>query len=189
MVGMIELQKGVSAKEIEKPFAQTLAKYQPPFVKGNLKVELAQLKDYYLTSNNSSVQKTITTLSLIAVFILLLAIINFININIGTSSYRLKEIGLRKVFGSAKMQLIVQFITESLLLTFLAAIISVVLYQILVPVFSELLHTTLDPFWQFNFTEIIFLVLLIIAVGFISGVYPAFVLSSSNINSCCERKN
>ena len=52
MVGMIELQKGVSPKDIEKPFEQVLEKYQPPFVKGNLKVELAGLKNYYLVQNN-----------------------------------------------------------------------------------------------------------------------------------------
>ncbi|HXB30887.1 MAG TPA: ABC transporter permease, partial [Puia sp.] len=125
MVGMIELQKGVSPKEIEKPFERVLEKYQPPFVKGNLKVELAGLKNYYLTQNNFAVQKMITSLSLIAAFILVLSIINFININIGTSSYRLKEIGLRKVFGSVKLQLMMQFMAESWMLTLIATIISI----------------------------------------------------------------
>jgi putative ABC transport system permease protein len=184
MVNMIELKKGVTAKDLEKPFEQTLVKYQPPFVKGNLKIELAKMEDYHLKSNNSAVQKTLTTLSLIAAFILLLAIINFVNINIGTSSYRLKEIGLRKVFGSVRTQLIMQFITESLTLTFIAAIISLFLYQLMIPVFDQLLNTVLDPFWHIGFNKILFLLLLIILVGFISGIYPAFVLSASDtINS------
>jgi putative ABC transport system permease protein len=181
MVGMIELQKGVYPKDLEKPFEEVLAKYQPSFVKGNLKVELAQVKDYYLKRNNRAVEKMITALSLIAVFILLLAIINFININIGTSAYRLKEIGLRKVFGSVRIQLIFQFIAESWLLTFLATVISIMLYQLLLPIFDQLLNTTLDPFWEFDLVKITFLFLLMLIVGFIAGIYPAFVLSSSNV--------
>src|SRR5450755_3718799 len=181
MVGMIELQKGVSPKDIEKPFEQVLGKYQPPFVKGNLKVELAGIKNYYLAQNNYAVQKMITTLAMIAAFILFLSIINFVNINIGTSSYRLKEIGLRKVFGSAKLQLIMQFMTESWMLTFIATVISIGLYQLLLPIFNQLLNSSLEPFWEFDFIKILLLFLLVLLVGFISGIYPAFVLSSSNI--------
>ena len=188
MVGMIELQKGVSPKDIEKPFEQALEKYQPPFVKGNLKVELAGLKNYYLVQNNYTVQKMITSLSLIASFILLLSIINFININIGTSSYRIKEIGLRKVFGSEKLQLIVQFMTESWMLTFFATIISILLYQLLLPVFNQLLNTSLEPFWEFGFIKILFLFLLVLITGFISGIYPAFVLSSLGIINSVKGK-
>ncbi|HEY4874470.1 MAG TPA: ABC transporter permease [Puia sp.] len=188
MVNIIELKKGVTAKDLEKPFEQTLTKYQPAFVKGNLKIELAKMEDYHLKSNNNAVQKTLTTLSLIAAFILLLAIINFVNINIGTSSYRLKEIGLRKVFGSVRTQLITQFITESLILTFIAAIISLFLYQFMIPVFNQLLDTTLDPFWHFGFSKILFLIALVILVGVISGICPAFVLSASNVINSVKGK-
>jgi putative ABC transport system permease protein len=188
MVGMIELRKGVSPKDIEKPFEQVLEKYQPPFVKGNLKVELAGLKNYYLAQNNYAVQKMITSLSLIAAFILLLSVINFININIGTSSYRLKEIGLRKVFGSEKLQLIVQFMAESWMLTLIATIISILLYQLLLPVFNQLLNSKLESFWEFDFTKVSLLFLLVLLVGFISGIYPAFILSSSEIINSVKGK-
>jgi putative ABC transport system permease protein len=181
IVGMIELQRNVHPKDLEKPFEEVLAKYQPSFVKGNLKVELAPVKDYYLKRNNGAIGKMITALSLIALFILVLAIINFININIGTSAYRLKEIGLRKVFGGIKIQLVLQLITESCLLTFLATVISIVLYQLLLPVFDQLLGTTLEPLWQFDLIKIAFLLLLMLMIGFMAGIYPAFVLSSSNM--------
>ncbi|MGZ3822002.1 MAG: ABC transporter permease, partial [Mucilaginibacter sp.] len=181
MVNMLQLKKGVTVKNLEKPFAQILEKYQPPFVKGNLKAELAAMGSYHLKDNNSAVQKMLTTLSLVAGFILLLAIINFINISIGTSVHRLKEIGLRKVFGGAKIQLIVQHITEALILTFIAAIISMGLYEVLLPVFNQLLNTALGHFWQFGFDKLLFIFALVVAVGFIAGIYPAFVLSSSNV--------
>ncbi|HTD40223.1 MAG TPA: ABC transporter permease [Mucilaginibacter sp.] len=188
MVSMVQLKKGISANNLERPFAQTLEKYQPAFVKGNLKVELAAMGNYNLKDNNSAVQKMLTTLSLVAVFILLLAIINFINISIGTSAGRLKEIGLRKVFGGAKSQLIIQHITEALILTCSAAIISLVLYELLLPVFNQLLNTTLDHIWQFGLIKLLFILILVISVGFVSGIYPAFVLSSSNVLTAIKGK-
>jgi len=181
MVSMLQLKKGVTVDQLEKPFAQTLEKYQPAFVKGNLKIELAGMSNYYIKDNNGAVQKMLTTLSLVAGFILLLAIINFINISIGTSVHRLKEIGLRKVFGGAKIQLITQHITEALILTITAAVISLGLYEVLLPVFNQLLNTSLGHFWQFGVDKLLFIFILVVAVGFSAGIYPAFVLSSSNV--------
>jgi putative ABC transport system permease protein len=188
MASMLQLKKGITAGDLKKPFAQVLEKYQPAFVKGNLKVELAAMGNYHLKDNNNAVQKMLTTLSLVAAFILLLAIINFINISIGTSVHRLKEIGLRKVFGGAKHQLIIQHITEAMILTCTAAVISMGLYEVLLPVFDQLLNTTLDHFWQFGSDKLLFILSLVIAVGFISGIYPAFVLSSSNVITAIKGK-
>jgi putative ABC transport system permease protein len=178
-VGMIELQKGISPADLKIPTRQVLAKYTSETIQKNLEVELAPVKNYY--SASSSVSKMITTLSLVAAFILLMAIINFVNINIGISSYRLKEIGLRKVFGSARKQLIIQFITEALLLTFFAAIISLFLYELLRSSFGSLLDTSFQPFRKFGPDKFLLIVSLVFVVGFISGIYPAFILSASNV--------
>jgi ABC-type antimicrobial peptide transport system permease subunit len=178
-VGMVALQKGISPKDLEKPVKQILAKYAPESIQKNLEVELAPVKTYY--SGSSSVQKMIATLSMVAIFILLMAVINFININIGISSYRLKEIGLRKVFGGARRQLIIQFITEALLLTFIAAIISIGFYELLRPAFANILNTTFLPFWELSLNQFLLFALLVFVVGFISGIYPAFILSASNV--------
>lgn len=180
MVSMLELKDGVTPASMQQAFAKTLNKYQPPFVKGNLQVQLAPMRTYYLAQNNNAVKKTLTTLSLVAIFILLLAVINFININIGTSAYRLKEIGLRKVFGSAKTQLILQYIIEAMALTIAAALISLGLYEVLRPVFNKVLQTQLVHFWQFTVDKIALLLVLVTGIGFLSGIYPAFVLSSTN---------
>lgn len=177
--GTVELQKGILPEDLEKPLKQILAKYTPETIQQNLQVELAPVKTYY--SGSSSVQKMIATLSLVAIFILLMAIINFININIGISSYRLKEIGLRKVFGGARRQLITQFIAEALLLTFVSGILSIAFYELLRPTFENILDTTFLPFWNFTVYQFLLLSLLVIVVGFISGIYPAFILSASNV--------
>jgi ABC-type antimicrobial peptide transport system permease subunit len=178
-VGMVELKKGITPKDLENPIKQILAKYTPETIQENLQVNLAPVKTYY--SESSSVHQMIITLSLVATFILFMAIINFVNINIGISSYRLKEIGLRKVFGSARRQLIIQFITEALMLTFIAAIISFVLYELLRSAFGNILNTSFPPFWKFSFDKFLLIGLLVFVVGFVAGIYPAFILSASNV--------
>jgi ABC-type antimicrobial peptide transport system permease subunit len=168
-VGMVELKKGITPKDLENPIKQILAKYTPETIQENLQVNLAPVKTYY--SESSSVHQMIITLSLVATFILFMAIINFVNINIGISSYRLKEIGLRKVFGSARRQLIIQFITEALMLTFIAAIISFVLYELLRSAFGNILNTSFPPFWKFSFDKFLLIGLLVFVVGFVAGIY------------------
>ena len=178
-VGMVELKKGFTPQDLQNPIKQILTKYTPANIRENLEVSLAPVATYY--SGSSSVQKMVLTLSLVAVLILLLAIINFININIGISSYRLKEIGLRKVFGSARRQLILQFLTEALLLTFFAALISLALYEMLRPVFGNILNASFEPFWNFSLNTFLLIGILVLIVGFISGIYPAFILSASSV--------
>jgi putative ABC transport system permease protein len=181
MINMIELRPGVSIAEVKRATNQLLAQNLPNNLKGMLTAEFAPLKDYYLKNNNSAVQKMINTLSLVALFILLMAIINFVNISIGTASYRLKEIGLRKVFGSARTQLIVQHLTESLVLTTLAGLLSLGLYEVVRPYFNQVLNTSITPISQLGYQTWLMLLSLILVVGCISGFYPAFVLSSTNI--------
>ncbi|OJY92343.1 MAG: hypothetical protein BGP14_14130 [Sphingobacteriales bacterium 44-15] len=187
-VGRLQLKPGVTPQQMAQPFKQILAKYTDKNTQDNLEVELAPVKDYYLKENNSAVQKMITALSFIAAFILVMAIINFVNINIGTSSYRLKEIGLRKVFGSVRTQLVLQFISEALLLTFVAAIISAALYELLRNLFSEVLNTTLVSIIHFDATNTAAFIAFLLFIGFIAGIYPAFVLSASNTVNAVKGK-
>lgn len=187
-IGMVELQPGVSPAALAEPIKKLLAKYAGDTFQQNLTVELAPVKSYYLQDNNGAAQKMVFILSLAAFLILLMAVINFVNINIGTSSYRLKEIGLRKVFGGLKRQLILQFIIEAIILTVIAAIISLCLYQLIRPVFSQVLNTTFESFFRFGGNTFLFLLGLVFVTGFISGIYPAFVLSSSNIVTSIKGK-
>src|SRR5258706_3001118 len=187
-VSAIELKPGVLPQDLSAPIKQVLAKYTSENIQKNLTVQLAPVKDYYLKDNNGAALRMIMILSLAALFILLMAVINFVNINIGTSSYRLKEIGLRKVFGGAKTQLIIPFITEAMLLTCIAAIISLILYQLMRPVFDEVLNTKLESVLRFKINAILYLITLVFITGFIAGIYPAFVLSSSRVTNAVKGK-
>jgi ABC-type antimicrobial peptide transport system, permease component len=181
LVSMVELKKGASASDLKKAAEKLLALNLPDNLKGKLEPVFAPVSTYYLQDNNGAVQKIINTLSLVAIFILLMAVINFTNINIGTSSYRLKEIGLRKVFGSARSQLMVRHITESLVITGIAGLLSIAFYEMLRPYFNQILNASLAPFTLLGYGKWLLLLALVITVGFISGIYPAFVLSASNI--------
>lgn len=188
IVGMLELQPGKTAADLKGPMHQLLAKYAPPNIKNNLTVSPQSLETFHLNANDGAVNKMLQTLSIIAAFILLMAIINFININIGTSSYRLKEIGLRKVFGSQRRQLCFQFVAESVVISFLAALISIACYQMLLPVFNNVLHTALTPIWQFTPIMIVWVVALVLFTGIVAGLYPALVLSAKTLTHAVKGK-
>ncbi|CAN5445429.1 ABC transporter permease [soil metagenome] len=114
---------------------------------------------------------------IIAAFILLIACINFMNLSTARSEKRAKEVGIRKVVGAKKAGLISQFIAESILLSFLAAVLAVVLVQIALPAFNSLTDKQLSVeygniyFWLSALGFIIF-------TGVLAGSYPAFFLSS-----------
>ncbi|OQP62635.1 hypothetical protein A3860_26860 [Niastella vici] len=182
IVGMIELKPGVSPRDMAAPVNQLLNTRLPANLKGLLQVELVNLNDYYLKDHNGgAAQQMTTTLLLVAGFIILMAIINFVNISIGTSTYRLKEIGLRKVFGSARRQLIIQYLVESILLTCIATILSLFIYEGIRPFFNQLLNTHIEPVWQFSKTQAGWLLLFVTGLGLMAGLYPALVLASANI--------
>jgi len=116
---------------------------------------------------------------IMALFILLIACFNFANTSIATFSKRLKEIGLRKTFGGQRRQLVTQFMFETLIICFMALLVGIILAEFLVPAYSslwnymkiELTFTRYLFFW-------VFLLLLLLLTGFMSGVYPAIYVSS-----------
>jgi putative ABC transport system permease protein len=113
----------------------------------------------------------------IAILILLIACINFINLATARATDRAKEVGLRKVLGAVRKQLVSQFMMESILFATVASILSFGLVQILMPAYSNLLGYQLPSFW--NDTRVYgFIVAVIIIVGLLAGSYPAFLLSS-----------
>ncbi|QES89088.1 ABC transporter permease [Rhizosphaericola mali] len=177
-IGMIEISPNISVKILNDAVKKILKKYTSNYIQINLTVEIVPIKDYYLKDNNGAVNKMILTLSLIALFILLMAVFNFVNINIGTSSSRLREIGMRKVFGSSKKQLVIYSLTESILLTVISGIFSLFFYELLRPYFSQMFSSILPHIWFFHFFEIGYLILLVLFVGIVSGLYPAFWLSN-----------
>lgn len=116
--------------------------------------------------------------SAIAIFILLLACVNFMNLATARYAGRAKEVGLRKIIGASKSVLRKQFFGESLFLSFIALFTAVVMAELFLPVFNNLIDKKLSLIYNGNLQLIIGLVILGIVVGFLSGSYPAIFLTS-----------
>jgi len=121
----------------------------------------------------------VRVLSLVAIFILLIACINFMNLSTAQSTRRAKEVGMRKVTGANRRKLIFQFLGESVLLVFVAYLIAVILIAILLPWFSNLTGKTMViRYFTLDFLgNALFVILL---TGIVAGSYPAFIMSSFN---------
>ncbi len=130
----------------------------------------------YEISRNGSLSR-IYIFSGIALLILLIAIINYVNLSTARASARVKEIGVRKTLGSGRWQLAALFITEAGLVTIVAGLLAVVLVRFLMPVFNQLSGKNLN-IWRFGvLPAVLFIILFSLAAGLISGIYPALVLS------------
>ena len=113
----------------------------------------------------------------IAVFILVIACINFMNLSTARSANRAKEVGVRKVLGSYRSQLIGQFISESILITFIAGLLGLCIGVIVIPFFNDFTDRQMELSFLQNLPWVI---LGSVVVGFLSGLYPAFFLSAFN---------
>ena len=130
----------------------------------------------------------LTSLALIALFLLLLAIINFVNLNTALATKRSKEIGIRKTLGSSKKQLVVQSLGETFLLTLFAALISLGLFPWLLYVFSDFIPAGMDHGLFLRPSIFIGLLFLLVGVGVLSGFYPAFFQSRFNPIAALQSK-
>ena len=167
---------------IEKLFSETFKQFQ---ANGNgYTYYLQPLKRIHLTSNlnvefrpNGSL-KTVYIFGVVAVIILLIACVNFINLSTARSTERAKEVGIRKTFGSEKKSLISQFLIESTILSILSLLLAIGLVFLLLPLFNSVSGKQLNLSVFFNWKNIIIMIVLTVITGLAAGLYPAFVLSS-----------
>ncbi len=177
-IAYVKLKPGVSPTEVEELSNKITRERRPADVQGADRFVLRPLSNYYLLFGNASVIKMISIIGGISVFILLLAGINFINLSIAGAAARLKEIGVRKVIGSVRSQIIFQFLSESVSLAIIAGAFAILAYQIGRPFFSETFNTPLLSVVEFPVSFFVYYVLGLISLGLLAGSYPAFRLSS-----------
>jgi len=116
--------------------------------------------------------------SLLAIFVLFIACFNFINLTTAVSTYRAKEVGLRKVLGASRRQLIIQVLLDAMMLTTIAFLLSLVTISLLIPVFDQLVGKTIVTSLFDHLSAIVLLLGIALLTGLLSGLYPAFVLSA-----------
>ncbi len=182
----VKLSAGTNTAHTESNLKTLLTKYNKKTNKdaaNTMRFHLQPLSDVHFNSLYAGFGQrlahlpTLYGLLAIAAFLLLLGCINFINLTTANATQRAKEIGIRKTVGSSRQQLILQFLGETFFITLMAAIISVCLTPLLLKLFAGFIPEGL----HFNFLHqpyvFLFLLLLTVFVSFISGLYPALILS------------
>jgi putative ABC transport system permease protein len=176
IVSYIELKKGITPQDLVKPMQHLIKENAPQQISDNLSPYLVPLKTYYLS--DIAGKQMLYTISYVALFILLMAVINFVNICIGRSSSRMKEMGIRKVLGGLRKQLMWQFLVESVLLVMLATLLALVIYLLARPLFSDILGKEVMGLFSFPVYFYLFPFLFAILLGLLAGIYPALILSA-----------
>ncbi|MCB9219972.1 MAG: ABC transporter permease [Ignavibacteriales bacterium] len=205
----IVINKNTSIEEVESKFVSLLRKYLGPEMEsimgltwdqliekgGRAGFYLQPVKDIYLHSNldgefkvNGDI-KYVYIFSLIALFILVIAAINYVNISTARASSRSKEVGIRKVLGSHRSELVNQFLAESLVVSFISLIISIGLIELTLPYFNQLVQKNITIQYFQNPLVLVIIISILIFIGLLAGSYPAFVLSAFNPAGILRNKN
>ncbi len=152
----------------------------------NYNYSLQSLKDIHLRSDMEEDAAKKTSMSniyifmIIALLILTLAIINYVNLSTAKGIERGKEIGVRKIIGASRKEIIKQFLGESIFITMLSTICAMILVEIALPFINSFLGRSFSVDYFDNFFVLPSLLISVLALGFLSGLYPSFVLSSSS---------
>ncbi len=188
MPSYIELQPGATVANLDNAIKKLIQDNAPDGFRENIKIDAVPITEYYLQQGNGAIKRMLYVLSFVGLFILLMAVVNFINMAISSSSHRMKEIGLRKVMGGLKYQMVLQFLTESFILVFIATAMALIVYPFAAPIFSDIVGKTIPSFGSFPLYFIMVPIVFIIVIGLLVGLYPAFILSSINTVNAVKGK-
>ncbi|HYJ64915.1 MAG TPA: ABC transporter permease, partial [Parafilimonas sp.] len=181
----IKLNNGANAIAVTKQIQQLFNQHQKDAYLKNI-FSLQPLSDLHFNSDYGSFNErfahlpTLYGLLAVAAILLLLGCINFINLTTAQSVQRAKEIGIRKTMGSSKKQLILQFLSETFLLTLVSTIISLLFVPLIIKLFSDFIPAQINAGMLMNANVIVFIIALVVAITLFSGFYPAVVLSKYN---------
>jgi putative ABC transport system permease protein len=192
------LRPNTNYRNVDEKFPALIAKYLGPEIKRFLNISfedflsrgnkygyfLQKLSDIHL---DTSVKphflapgdpKLLKILGSIALLILLVAVVNFINLSTAQASSRAKEVAIKKLGGSTRAMLIAQFLTESVIMSFVSTIVALIIIKLVLPFFNDLLGTTLTLKLSDAWFIIPFMILFAMVTGILAGSYPAFFLSA-----------
>lgn len=180
------LPEGLDYKEFESKIKEMYANYMSEiFERIGISIEyvLEPITDIHLKSTNPSEPEPTGSMAyviifgIVAMFLILIAAMNYMNLATARSTKRAREVGLRKVVGSHRGALIFQFLTESTVLTFISLVFSIILVILLLPQFNQLAGKSFDINVLYSPVVIISIIAVILVVGIFGGSYPAFYLS------------
>ncbi len=179
----VELQPGVTLEQVAPKIKNIICKKFPAACVAKPEIFLHPMKDWHLYSEFKNGKITggyidyIHMFSIVGVLVLIIACINFMNLTTARSAKRAKEVGVRKAIGSKQGQLVLQFLSESVIIVFIAFIFSIFIVQLVLPAFNELTYCSI----HIPFNNVVFWVIMlgyVLFTGLLAGSRPAFYLSS-----------
>lgn len=180
-ITFVKQKEGITQIQLEKALNQLVADYAPKEFKDKLKFRAENISDFHFNKLDGILRKLLMSLAIVAVFVLLMAILNYVNFSIGNSVNRLKEVGLRKTFGGNTFQVSIQFLIESLVFTFICFVFCLLLFECLKPYAELTLESKLPSFNRFSLSLLAFSVVFAVLIGLLAGFYPAIVLARHRI--------
>lgn len=178
------LREGITPEQLSPRFTDFLRKYRGEETATNTMLALQPLADIHLNTSirwdigTNSDKRYLYIFSAVAFFILLIAAINFVNLSTARAALRSKEVGVRKVVGAERQQLIVQLFGESILSAVLAMILALSILQLSAPLFSSLVGREIAVDLFDSFPLLLLLIGIGLFTGMVAGFYPAVVLSA-----------
>ncbi|MHA4896124.1 ABC transporter permease [Pedobacter sp. PWIIR3] len=183
----ILLKAGLKVADLDKSLAAFNQRhYRENHVSGNQVNAFQSLRDIHFSerydnfSENTIGKREIYGLGIIGLFLILTACINFINLSTAQAVNRSKEVGVRKVIGGERSQLIFQFLTETFALSIMALVIACVLTELALPFLTNLLDGKISLSLFSHPIVFVFMGLLVLLVSFLAGFYPALIISGFN---------
>jgi putative ABC transport system permease protein len=190
----ILLQDGVNHNILARDFERHIDELFPD--QRNFRISLRPLGDIYFNNNLKDSPPTrhgnlplLNTLIAVVCFIMLIAIVNFINLSTAGYITRARETGIRRMLGAERKSLIFQFLAESLIMCLIALIIAIAAVELLLPVFNNLLFSELNAGSFLTPLNILLLISAAFATGLVAGLYPAFYLSAGTGMNKVRRNN
>ncbi|MDP2060725.1 MAG: ABC transporter permease, partial [Flavobacteriaceae bacterium] len=205
----LRLKKGTDYKTLEAKLPVIFERYSGPQIKQALGMSFSEftktnklglflqpLTDIHLNSDFSSAStleqggnmKTIYIFIAVSIFMLLIACVNFMNLATASATSRAKEVGIKKVLGSEKKQLIYQFLMESFIAVLLAMTLALILVAFTLPFFNNLSNKTLQISYLLNIKTLLSLTVFSVVISLLAGAYPAFYIAAFNPISALKSK-
>jgi putative ABC transport system permease protein len=186
VVTYILLNRANRFESVQRKLPEFMATNLPTDLWKGLEIYMQPLKDIHLYSGEILYQvnhnmgniDTVRLFSLIAFFVIFLACINFVNLTTARSTIRAREVGIRKLLGSYHSHLIYQFIGESIVISFVALLLSLPLVEAFLPTFNSMMRGRIIVSYDNQLPFLLGLCAVALVVGLVAGIYPAFYLSS-----------
>ncbi len=174
----VELQEGTSVEDLNRKIAGIIQRYHPEDADYSVALQPVREAHLNIMQGGRSDKRFVLIFAVIAVMILAIACVNFMNITTARSSIRALEVGMRKVVGARRSDIIKQFLGESMLLSLMSFCLAIGLVDLFLPVFNRLQGKEISLLGSGNMLVYLSLVGAVVVTGFVAGSYPAFFLSA-----------